>query len=279
MKSNRSLQTGVIVILAIGLIALALSGYLNPILKIALSPFIGAQTWLSERFRIVQTYLNAPADVAQMRQRISELESENARLQVQIVELQNQVSEAQVLASLVDFARAHSENQYIAGQVIGYDPSPFIHYVIINRGSDDGLRRGMPVVTAQGLVGQISSVTAGAARVQLITDAAVAINVHLQQADTDAVLRGQITSDIGLEKIPQSAQVQAGDLILTSGLGGNYPPNLVVGQVTTVRKLDYDLFQTAEVQPAVDFNQLEIVLVVINFRPVEILPLIPTPGP
>lgn len=279
MKSNRSLQTGVIVVFVIGIIALALSGYLNPILKIALSPFIGAQTWLSERYRIIQTYLNAPADVLQMRQRISALESENARLQVQIVELQNLVSEAQVLASLVDFARARSENQYIAGQVIGYDPSPFIHYIIINRGSDDGLRRGMPVVTAQGLVGQISAVTAGAARVQLITDSAMAINVHLQQADTDAVLRGQITANINLEKIPQSAKVQPGDLILTSGLGGSFPPNLVIGQVTTVRKLDYELFQTAEVQAAVDFNQLEIVLIIVNFRPVDFSPLIPTPGP
>lgn len=278
MKSNHSLQTGVIIILAVGLIALALSGFLNPLIKIALSPFIGAQTWISERYRVVQTYLNAPADVALMRQRISVLESENARLQVQIVELQNQVSEAQVLASLVAFARAHSENQYIAGQVIGYDPSPFIHYIIINRGSDDGLRRGMPVVTAQGLVGQISALTSAAARVQLITDAKAAVNVHLQQADTDAVLRGQITADVSLEKIPQSANVRAGDLILTSGLGGNYPPNLVIGQVTTVRKLDYELFQTAEVQPAVDFNQLEIVLVIVNFRPVDILPLIPTPG-
>lgn len=278
MKSNHSLQTSVIIILAVGLIALALSGFLNPLIKITLSPFIGAQTWISERYRVVQTYLNAPADVALMRQRISELESENARLQVQIVELQNQVSEAQVLASLVAFARAHSENQYIAGQVIGYDPSPFIHYIIINRGSDDGLRRGMPVVTAQGLVGQISALTSAAARVQLITDAKSAVNVHLQQADTDAVLRGQITADIGLEKIPQSANVRAGDLILTSGLGGNFPPNLVIGQVTTVRKLDYELFQTAEVQPAVDFNQLEIVLVIVNFRPVDILPLIPAPG-
>jgi rod shape-determining protein MreC len=278
MKSNPSLQTSVIIILAIGLIALALSGFLNPLIKIALNPFIGAQTWISTRFQIIQSFLNAPADVALMRQRISELESDNARLQVRIVELQNQVSEAQVLASLVDFARAHSENQYIAGQVIGYDPSPFIHYVIINRGSDDGLRRGMPVVTAQGLVGHISSVTAAAARVQLITDASVAVNVHLQQADTDAVLRGQITSDISLEKIPQSANVRAGDLILTSGLGGNYPPNLVIGQVTTVRKLDFELFQTAEVQPAVDFSQLEIVLVIVNFRPVDITPLIPIPG-
>jgi rod shape-determining protein MreC len=78
--------------------------------------------------------------------------------------------------------------------------------------------------------------------------------------------------------IPQSASVQTGDLVLTSGLGGNYPPNIIVGQVTGVRSRDTDLFKRASIQPVVDFNKLEIVLVITNFRPVDISPLIPTPG-
>jgi len=67
--------------------------------------------------------------------------------------------------------------------------------------------------------------------------------------------------------------------VVTSGLGGNYPPNIVVGQVTNVRKRDFDLFQTAGVQPAVNFEDLQIVLVIINFQPVDITPLLPTPIP
>ena len=76
--------------------------------------------------------------------------------------------------------------------------------------------------------------------------------------------------------IPQSASVQVGDLILTSGLGGNYPSNVLIGQVTSVRRRETDLFQQASVQPVVDFSQLEIVLIIVNFRPVDIAPLIPT---
>ena len=153
-----------------------------------------------------------------------------------------------------------------------------MHYVIIDRGSDDGLRRGMPVVTQQGLVGSIASVTAGAARIQLINDPSSSINVILQQSDVEAVLNGQITGELELDMINQNATVQAGDLVMTSGLGGNYPANIVIGQVVTIRSEASSLFQTASVQPAIDFSQLDIVLIITNFQPIEISPLIPAPS-
>ena len=70
-----------------------------------------------------------------------------------------------------------------------------------------------------------------------------------------------------------------GDIVLTSGLGGSYPPNLLVGQVISIRKLDYELFQQAAIQPNVNFNRLGFLLVITNFSPVDISPLITTPGP
>ena len=74
--------------------------------------------------------------------------------------------------------------------------------------------------------------------------------------------------------------MQVGDLVVTSGLGGDYPADILIGQVTSVRRRDYDIFQTASVQPVVDFSQLQIVLVITNFRPIDISPLVPTPtGP
>jgi rod shape-determining protein MreC len=113
----------------------------------------------------------------------------------------------------------------------------------------------------------------------LITDPASAVNVHLQNADADAVLLGSVTGDISLDMISQDVTVEAGDLILTSGLGGGYPPDLILGQVVTIRSLEFELFQQATVQPAVDFTRLEIVLVITNFRPVDITPLVPETSP
>ena len=268
----------VIVLVAFGVIALALGGYLTPLSRVILNPLISAQTWIATRFQTLQNILNAPADVSTLRQENLDLKAEISRLQVQIIEIQQELTEAQVLASLVDYARSRSENRYVAAAVIGRDPSPFLHYVIINRGSDDGFRKGMPVVTQQGLVGQISAVTAGAARVQLINDPGSTVNVLLQQSETEAVLVGNISGEINLELIPQAAKIQTGDIIVTSGYGGNYPPNLLVGQVSTVRSNAYDLFQSASVQPAVDFSQLEIVLVITNFQPIDITPLMPNPS-
>jgi rod shape-determining protein MreC len=280
MKTNspRSMQIFVFLLLALGLVGLALGGYLTPISRILLNPIVSAQTWLAKRYQAVQSLITQPEDLTTLRQQNSALEAENSRLQVQIVELQQQVTEAQLLSTLVDYERRHVENQYIAASVIARDISPFMHYVIIDRGSDDGLRKGMPVITQQGLVGSIAAVTAGAARVQLINDPGSSINVILQQSDIEAVLNGQITGEIELDMISQNATIQPGDLVMTSGLGGNYPANLVIGQVVTIRNEASALFQTASVQPAVDFSQLEIVLIITNFQPVDISPLIPTPS-
>lgn len=277
-SSNRTFQSVIIVIISISLIVLALGGYLTPLSRFILDPLTSAQTWISTRFRAIQTLINSPADVTTLRQRNLQLEAEISRLQVQIIELQQQVSETEVLSTLVGYARSRPENRYEAAAVIGRDYSPFFQYIIINKGSDDGLRRGMPVVTEQGLVGQISSVSPVASRVQLINDAGSSVNVLIQPSEAEAVLEGDVTGEITLEMIPQNANVQPGDLIITSGLGGNYPQNLIIGQVSSIRSRDFDLFQSASVQPAVNFRQLEIVLVIINFEPVDFTPLIPTPS-
>ncbi|MBA4379323.1 MAG: rod shape-determining protein MreC [Anaerolinea sp.] len=275
----RSLQTIVITLVAFGLVALALGGYFSSLSNSISQSVVGAQTWISSRYLAVFDFLTVPRDVASMRQRNAELEAEVARLQTQVIELQQQVTETQILSALVDFARANPENTYKAATVIGRDPSPFLRYVIINIGSNDGIRRGMPVVTDQGLVGRVDAVTADASRLQLITDPASAVNVILQNAKTEALLVGSITGDLSLDMITQDVTIQPGDVVLTSGLGGGYPPNLLVGQVVSVRKLDYELFQQAAIQPVMDYNQLQFVLVITNFKPVDIAPLIPALAP
>ncbi len=231
--------------------------------------------WL-RAFKPCKVILARHKILPRIRQRNTDLEEQVSKLQAEIIDLKQQIAETRILSALVGFAHANPDNQYAAAAVIGRDASPFLQYVIINRGSDYGIRRGMPVVTQQGLVGRIAAVTATAARVQLITDNASIINVRLDPSQAQGVLQGQITGDVLVNMIPQSANVQIGDLVLTSGLGGTYPPNILIGQVTGVRKRDYDLFQSASIQPAVDFSQLEIVLVITNFHPVDIGPLVPT---
>src|SRR5258706_282165 len=256
-------------------VVLALGGFFGSASRQFDSVLVGVQTWFSSRFLGLQDFITAPRDIVSLRSRNAELEAQVSQLQAQVIDLQQRVNETEILAALVDFSRSNPENAYKAAAVIGRDPSPFLHYIIINRGSNDDIRRGMPVVTNQGLVGRIDAVIADASRVQLITDPASSVNVYMQHAATDAVLIGSVTGDVSLDLISQDAVVEPGDLILTSGLGAGYPPDLILGQVVNVRTLEFELFQQATVQPAVEFARLEIVLVITNFHPVDIAPLQP----
>jgi rod shape-determining protein MreC len=268
-----------LVLVVVGLIFLSLGGYLNPALSVASSPFISVQHWISSRYMAIYEFLTVPRDVASLRQRNAELENEVSNLQTQVIQLQQQLREADVMYALLDFARSRPQNEYVASAVIGRDPSPFLRYIYIDQGSDDGLRHGMPVVTEQGLVGRVDAVTANGTRVQLITDPNASVNVRLQSNQVDAIVTGSVTGDITLGFVPQDVNLQSGDLILTSGLGSVYPSDIVIGQVISVRKLETELFQTASVQPVVDFSTLRAVLVITNFRPMNVAPLIPTPIP
>jgi rod shape-determining protein MreC len=275
----RTLQTTIIFLVVGGIMALALGGYFSSASNVFTGSLVNLQAWFSARFVAVQDFLTSPRDIASLRQRNIELEGEVAELQAQVIQLQQEVGKTQILAALVDFEQANPENKYLAAAVIGRDPSPFLHYVMINRGSNDGILRGMPVVTNQGLIGRIDAVIADAARIQLITDPASSVNVRLQNAETEASLVGSVTGDVTLQLIPQDINIQEGDLVLTSGLGGGYPPDLIIGQVGDVRSRDFDLFQQATVQPVVDFNHLEVVLVIVNFKPVDLSPLELAPVP
>ncbi len=280
MRASRArFWQAAIIVIMVGLVLFALSGYMRPLFRVVSSPLISAQEWFSSRFIAVYEFVTVPRDIATLRARNQALENEVAGLQAQIIELQQQLREAQLLYALLDFARARPQNQYVAAAVIGVDPSPFVHYVIIDHGSDDGLRYGMPVITDQGLVGRIDAVTATAARVQLITDPGSVVNVRLEGLSAEGQISGSITGEITLNMVSQDVPLQPGILLLTSGLGGNYPADILVGQVVSVRKSTTELFQSAAVQPVVDFSTLQAVLVITNFRPVDITPLLPTQNP
>ena len=268
-------RVGVLVLFITGILALALGGYLGPALRIASSPPLAFQGWLSTRYLSIYESLRSPQDMAALRQTNALLEAENSRLQGQVIQLQQQLKDTEVLYALLKFARARPNDTYVAASVIGRDPSPFLRYIMIDKGSDAGLRHGMPVVTVEGLVGRVDAVISNAARIQLVNDPGSAVNVLISSTRTEGVLAGTVTGDVRLEMVPLDITLKPGEVIITSALGGSYPAGILVGQVVGVRRLETELFQTASVQPVVDYNNLRAVLVVTNFSPVDITPLIP----
>jgi rod shape-determining protein MreC len=274
---SKNLHSIILVVVISGLLFLALSGYLTPVFNLSLNPLISFQSWLSVRYLSMRDFLTSPRELTFLQEQNALLESQVSQLQTQLIVMEERLGEAQVCFALLDFGRTNPQYNYIAATVIGREISPFLQYIIIDRGTNHGVRYGMPVVTQQGLVGRVDAVIAGAARVKLVTDSTSVVNIRLQSAEIEAQLIGSLTGDVSLDMIPLDEIVEPGDVVLTSGLGGNFPPNIFVGQVLSTQRRENALFQTASVQPIVDFEGINAVLVVADFEAVDITPLIPVP--
>jgi rod shape-determining protein MreC len=267
MRSNRTLRFLLFVLASLVVVALHEAGILTSAEGLAAGPLAAVQTWVQARTQSIGELFETARDLQTLRQRVEELERQNAALQIENVRLHEDLADYQTVSQLLDFTRENTELQTIAAEVIGRDSSNFLHSIIINKGAADGLAPGMAVVTERGLVGRVTAVSPSSAKVMLLTDPSSAVNARLQTSRADGIVEGQLTPALRMRLIPQEETVQQGEVALTSGLGGNFPAGLVIGQVVSVERRDVDLFQTAEIHPTVDFNRLEIVLVVTNFRP------------
>ena len=151
----------------------------------------------------------------------------------------------------------------VAARVIGVDATSWFRSITIDRGSSEQIREGMAVVSAYGVVGRIVTCTPHSSRVLLVVDASSKLSTLIERTRARAICRGDGDS-MSLDYLPLTDDVQVGDLLVTSGLGGGFPKGLIVGAVTRVDKRGYDMFQTVKVEPAVDFEHLEEVLVIFS---------------
>lgn len=268
--SPRNLLAAILALISLALLVLSLSGFLTSIQGAAMRPVAAVQEWVAVRVTALRNLLAAPGDVVSLRQQNAELQAEVARLQREVITLREQAAEAEILGGLLNYARSQPDSRYLAANVIGRDVSPFLRSIWIGSGTDEGVARGMPVVTERGLVGRVVEAFPTASRVQLITDPQSAVNVRLQDSRGDGVTVAQPNGELWVDQINQGIEIASGELVLTSGLGGGYPADIIVGQVASVRTRDYELFQQAVLQPGVDFEDLEIVLVILSFQPLPV---------
>lgn len=218
-------------------------------------------------------------DLATLRNRNAELEQRVAQLVVENLRLREVEAENVRLRGLLGFKKARPSYDYkgsqIVGRIVASEPNSAIQSIVIDLGESDGIRSGMPVVTERGLVGRITDVYDTASRVLLITDSNSSVNTMLQNARLRGILRGRAGQSPILDYLPQDKAVIVGDIVVTSGEGGNFPAGIPVGQVVEVQSNDVEMFQRAIVRTTVDFDTLETVLVVTNFVPIYDLRNIP----
>ena len=206
------------------------------------------------------------------------LEKENRRLRQRIAELQEENNRAKEmklamdrLKNLLQFRQENSQT-VIGAEVIGQDPSSWFKSVTIDKGERDGVKKGMAVISAAGVIGQILKTAPHYATVLLITDYNSAIDSIVQRTRAKAIVEGNGENQCQLKYLLRSEEVAVGDAVVTSGLAGNFPKGLMVGEVKKVDKKGHGVFQYAELVPSVDLTKLEEVFVVME-------PIPPPPPP
>ncbi|MEW6657780.1 MAG: rod shape-determining protein MreC [Thermodesulfobacteriota bacterium] len=196
------------------------------------------------------------------------VQRENAALRRRLVEYeQKEVQYQEALQTATRLEALIGLKQQMAlpitgARVIAYDPSLWSRCALLDQGQDHGVKRGLPVLGAGGIMGRIVETYPHYSKVMLIVDRNSGADAMLPRTRVRGILQGQGGNRCSLDYVPKSADVQVGDLVLASGLGGIYPKGMVFGKVNAANKKTQGVFQEIEVTPGVDLSALEEVVVV-----------------
>ena len=199
---------------------------------------------------------------------ISNLQKENNNLKTELNKSLGEISrlsEAQKendsLKRDLDFKKK-TNYDLVAANIVFFDPTNIRETITIDAGTADGLKEGDVAVSDGFLIGRLSGLTKNTAKIILISDPASAVPVNIVGSTVSGILKGKIGSGLNLDQIPQSDVIHRGDMLSTSGLGGQYPKGLLVGKVESIQQVSGSIFQAVEVRPMADLTTLERIMVI-----------------
>ena len=206
---------------------------------------------------------NAIADLTADETSITALKEANAELVDLLAQAEEYRQEAERLQELLDLRDSY-DIEGVAANVIARSASSWDQTITIDKGSDDGIDTGLTVMGPSGVVGQVVATSAGTATVRLITDPQSGAAALVQSSRDEGIVTGSLEGLLYLENLDSDAEVEVGDVIVTSGLGGSYVSGLVIGTVVKVVSAEGDASVSAVVSPNDDASDLEEVLVVFD---------------
>ena len=192
------------------------------------------------------------------------LKKKNSEIETQLRELEVIKAENETLKQYVNLKEKYSDYATIPGYVINKDTSNYSNIIVINLGKNDGIRVNMPVISDAGLVGHVLSVNADTSKVQTILDTSSAVSSVVGSGRDNIIVRGTLDDKKMLKatSIPTSVTITEGDKVETSGMGGIYSKGITIGTVKRVTNTKNFTNRYAMVEPAVNFEKLETVLVI-----------------
>ncbi len=254
-----------LVLCALVLIVLQISGRyggdaLHNVGRRPLSPWQRAFHWVVGSARTVfQNYIllvNLKEENHQLREEVRRLKQENANLK----------ESAQTLERLqrLLLLKARVPGAMVAAEVVAYSPSAWFRTIVINKGQRDGVKKGFPAVTLEGVVGKVIKVSSSSSVVLLVIDRNSSVDCLVQRTRTRGILEGEGGGRCYLRYVSRTEDIQVGDHVVTSGLEGIFPKGLSLGEVAKVEKKAYGLFQEIEIMPSADLGRLEEVMVIVR---------------
>ena len=223
----------------------------EPIQKVSMASFNKTSSFID----LISSIKNLRRENIRMKEELRFLKAENARLKE--IAYENKILREQFKLSI------DQKLQLISSYVIGRSSKNFSQYLLIDKGLDDGVEKGNPVITSGGiLIGKVSEVSSGSAKVLLITDPSSVINAVIQETRASGIVKGEYGLGLVMDMIPQNEEVNIGDTVITSAFGGDFPKGLLIGQIKEIRGSENQIFQKAIIEPAADFERLEIVFIV-----------------
>lgn len=233
--------------------------------------FTHVRVYLSSLVSPLQYIANAPGTLldtmsTQVQTRSSLIEQTKLQeqqlftLRSRLLKLDQLEHENQRLRELLG-SPVHKESRKMVAELLSVDSDPFSHQVLINKGALDGVYNGQPVINDQGVVGQVLHVGSTTSRVLLITDSSHGIPVRVLRNDLRAIASGSGELDkLELRNLPRNTDVQVGDLLVTSGLGGRFPEGYPVATVTRSDYVEGKPFAQIEAKPLVALDRLRYLL-------------------
>ncbi len=205
-------------------------------------------------------------DLRGVRRRNQELVQELSRMREENLQYREAIVASERFERLHAFNESQDLESMVPADVIAQDLSPWFRAILINRGSAAGIRPGMPAITDSGLVGLVIGTTPRNGKILLLTDPQSRVDVFIQRSRARGTLQGDAEGGCELKNVLREADVELGDLVLSSGQDGIFPKGLIVGRVTEVEREPFGLFQTVKLAPAADLEGLEEVFVILARR-------------
>jgi len=250
-------------LLAISLMALDYRGQYVERFRTVASHLVEPIFWTIELpFSTAERIITSWRDRAETRRRIAELELEITESRARLGRLADLELENAQLRILLETAR-RTDQEFIAAELASIDLDPFAHRILVRRGRGDGIRPGMPVIDSRGVLGQVDQVLVGMSQVILISDPDHALPVQILPSGERTIAYGSGSLDrLRLTDLPMNAQVSPGDMVVTSGIGGRFPPGLPVARIGSIQREPGQAFATAFAAPlsAMDRNRLVLIL-------------------